>query len=131
MARSETRSNWLAGAGTALDAALYRLSIYGVPVLLALLSVAALVLWEPEYTDSTARALPFQMTEARGAPLTPQRAAQQLAGAPALRHHDTRLSEAPFWLRFDLQAAPAGNPPALEFPGSAKATIFEPGGAPR
>ncbi|MET0208643.1 MAG: EAL domain-containing protein, partial [Burkholderiaceae bacterium] len=65
----------------------------------------------------TARALPFQMTEARGAPLTPQRAAQQLPGAPALRHHDTRLSEAPFWLRFDLQAAPAGNPPALEFPG--------------
>jgi diguanylate cyclase (GGDEF)-like protein len=117
MARSETRSNWRSSASTALDAFLYRLSIYGVPVMIALLSLAALVLWEPEYSDHAARPVDFQMLEDRAAALDPRQAGAAISRTPPLRYHDTRLSEVPFWIRFDLLPGLDGRTPALEFPG--------------
>ena len=116
-ARFHSRFPWLASANATLDAILYRLSIYGVPVAIALLSLAALVLWEPQYPDSSARPLEFRMLEDQAASLTPQQATRALAQGPSLRHFDTRLSESPFWLRFQVLADAGGPPMALEFPG--------------
>ena len=113
---SDMRSKWLSGPNQVLDGLLYRLSIYGVPALIAAMSLAALVLWEPQFPEGSAQPLDFRLVEDPRAALSPNEAAPRLAAGAPVRYQDTRLSEAPFWLRFAPQAGLGANA-AIEFPG--------------
>ena len=92
---------------------LYRACVYAVPLAIALMTVAALFLWTSQYGGTTGSPLDLRFVHESGVGLTPGEARARLAEAPATRHYDTRLSEAPVWLRF---AVPAGNGTAVELP---------------
>jgi PAS domain-containing protein len=92
---------------------LYRACVYAVPLAIALMTVAALFLWTSQYGITTGSPLDLRFVHESGVGLTPVEARARLAEAPATRHYDTRLSEAPVWLRF---AVPAGNKTAVELP---------------
>ena len=115
-ARFDFRSSWLTRANAGLDEALYRLSIYGVPLMIAALSLAALLLWEPQYRETGAKPLEFRLLEQGRDASGPPEAGRASERGVALRYYDTRLSEAPFWLRFEAQPQ-GGVPQAVEIPG--------------
>jgi diguanylate cyclase (GGDEF)-like protein len=92
---------------------LYRACVYAVPLAIALMTVAALFLWTSQYGGTMGSPLDLRFVHESGVGLTPVEARARLAEAPATRHYDTRLSEAPVWLRF---AVPAGHGTAVELP---------------
>jgi diguanylate cyclase (GGDEF)-like protein len=102
---------------TYLDEGLYKLSAYAVPIVIALVSLVALLSWENHYQTESAEQIAFQLVEQSRSVKTdiPQAALQQMAGQPSRLHYDTRLSEAPFWLLFKVQADPKGEAVAIEF----------------
>jgi len=88
---------------SALDALLYGLGIYGVPVAIGLVTLIALTLWKTQYPSGDATQLEFAVLEQRGDEgLEPARALEQLRDARTARYHDTRLSEAPLWFSFTV-----------------------------
>jgi diguanylate cyclase (GGDEF)-like protein len=93
-----------------LDALIYGLSAYGLPVAIAALTALALAAWEPHYRVAAAQALELRVLEERGAALDPPRAAELLRSRVRVAHHDTRLSESPFWFGF------AARPGDVELP---------------
>lgn len=87
-----------------LDSLLYGLSVFGVPLAIALMTVIALVAWEGLYP---ANGTPAEFRVAKeDAPMAPQQAWAKLALLRPVTHFDTRLSEAPFWFVFGVLALP-------------------------
>ena len=96
-----------------MDWLLWALSIYFVPLLIALISVAALliaivsiaalVLWENQYAYSGGKALEFKVISAADGPLQPAEALPLVEASRATTHFDTRRSEAPVWFAFLAQ----------------------------
>ncbi|MFT4100743.1 MAG: hypothetical protein QM674_06845 [Burkholderiaceae bacterium] len=97
-----------------LDALLYGFSTHAVPVVLAIVSVIALVSWDDHYAAPNAselsfRALPVTAQET----LSPRQAAERLRDVTPVRHLDSRMVTTPFWV-----AVPIGHPePAPRAPG--------------
>ena len=83
-----------------LDALIYALAAYGLPVAIGVLTWIALAAWQPHYRAAGAVPLELRVMEDAGAALDPPRAAALLARRAPVPHHDTRLSEAPFWFAF-------------------------------
>src|SRR5512135_2858524 len=101
---------------TSLDAFLYRLGVYGVPLAIAAVSLVALAAWEPEFPVAGAVPLAFGVLEEGGGALTPAQALERLRRVPELTYRDTRLSERPFWLRFAVPPAANDGPSVVELP---------------
>ena len=100
--------------GTAIDTFLYRLSVYAVPVVVGLASLAALALLPPEYPLDEPRWLDINTFEESGRALTPAQALEQLADSRAESQRNTRLSESPFWFKFVVPAS--AQPTVIELP---------------
>jgi diguanylate cyclase (GGDEF)-like protein len=92
-------------ANAALDALLYGLSVYGVPVAIAVMSVIALFAFDRQYAAVTGTPLELRVLEQASDARGPEQALAQLANRPPVRHLDTRLSEAPFWFSFTARPA--------------------------
>lgn len=89
------------GINAAVDTLLYRLSVYGVPVVIGLATLVAVVMLPNEYVLDGASPLGISSLQEEGAaPLPPQQALTRLADKPALAGINTRLSESPFWFSF-------------------------------
>lgn len=99
-----------------LDRALRGLSVYVLPAAIGLLSVLAILFWPPQHPPSDTRPLAFRVVEDRGAALTPAQALARLQAQPLVPRHDTRLSEAPFWLAFSATRRPDEPTQAVELP---------------
>ncbi len=97
------------GISASVDTFLYRLSVYGVPVVIGLASLLALALLPNEYPLDGASPLELSVLQQDGASLTPRQALAQLPDQHAAAELNTRLSEAPFWFSFVVpaQAQPA------------------------
>jgi diguanylate cyclase (GGDEF)-like protein/PAS domain S-box-containing protein len=91
------------------------LSVYLVPIGVALVSALALASWNSHYIASGDQPLPLRVLAETGAPLTPGAAQRDLARAPAVERYDTRLSEAPVWFAVRTQGA-SGDNHVIEFP---------------
>ena len=98
-----------------LEAVLWILSIYIVPLFMALVSVAALVLWSDQYTDSDGKSLDLQVVEGDSAGMTPALARKRLESARPVSHFDTRRSEAPVWFGLTAGKIPDATT-MVEFP---------------
>ena len=98
----------------ALERVSWILSIYGVPLLIGAVSIAALLTWDDQYAVVSGKPLPVQVL-ADGAALTPRDARLLIDKEPALAHFETRRSEAPIWFAFAL---PVETPvdPVIELP---------------
>ena len=99
-----------------LDKGLYWVSAYAVPVLIGALSLLALFYWDNHYPSDGAVRVLFHLIKQSDQVNTPQQALQALSQQPDRHYHDTRLSEAPFWLSFIVKPDPSGSPVAVEFP---------------
>lgn len=96
------------GFHSSIDACIYALSVYGVPLVILAVTLAAMLAWDSQYDARDSLSLPLAALEDETASLSPGEAAAALRNAPRVRHHDTRLSEAPFWLAFRTE--PTGHP---------------------
>ena len=96
-----------------VEEALYRICVYAVPILIGLMTIAALVLWTSQYSGGGGTPLDLHFVHEGDRPLTPAQARQRLAEGPAARHYDTRLSEAPVWVRFSVPAGGLDQAPAI------------------
>ena len=88
-----------------LDALIYALCAYGLPLAIAALTWIALAAWQPHYRAAGAAPLELHVLEERDAPLDPPQALEELRSRAAVAHQDTRLSEAPFWFSFAVRPA--------------------------
>ena len=103
--RPSARRDALAALHAWLDAVLYGFSTLAVPIVLALLSVVALVYWDDFYAAPGARELGFRAVSATGQEaLTPRQAADQLRDLPPILHLDNRLATTPFWVAVPIPA---------------------------
>jgi diguanylate cyclase (GGDEF)-like protein/PAS domain S-box-containing protein len=98
-----------------LTAAMRLLSVYLVPIGVALVSLLALVSWNSHYVATDDVVLPLRVITAKGAPLAPDAALRQLARVPGVERYDTHLSEAPLWFAFYTHGQGNG-PQVVEFP---------------
>ena len=96
-------SGWTQRANATLDALLYGLSIYGVPAVIALMSLVALFALDRQYGAIGGAPLELRVLEQAGGQLEPEQALSQLASQPLVQHLDTKLSEAPFWFSFTVK----------------------------
>ena len=99
----------------ALEWVLWALSIYFVPLLIAVVSVAALLLWDDQYASGGGRTLDLKIYSSPEATLSPSQALALLAGVPSRTHFDTRRSEAPVWFSFQ-ESPPDEGHGLVEFP---------------
>ncbi len=99
------RPGWTKRANAALDALLYGLSVYGVPAVIAVMSLIALFTFNRQYGADDGNPLDFRIFEQTGEAPEPASALAQLADQPLVRHFDTRLSESPFWFSFTVLPA--------------------------
>ena len=99
---------------SAIESFLYRLSVYAVPVAVAIASMAALVLFPNQYPIDGAQRLPFAYLKDDRGSLHAADAVAAIPSVPAQRSLDTRLAETPFWVRFDVPAA--DRPQIVELP---------------
>jgi len=98
----------------ALDAAIFALSVYGVPAAIGAVTLVALVAWDRQYERADPAPLAIAVIEERGAALAPAEAAARLRAAAPVPFRDTRRSESPFWFAFT--AAPEGAGGEVELP---------------
>lgn len=103
------------GLRASADALLYALSVYGVPLVIGVASLIALMAWQSEYSEGSARALEFRVAPLKEA-AGPEEALARLEALPPVRHHDTGLSEVPFWFAFRVQATAPDQPVVVELP---------------
>src|SRR5450759_935422 len=117
MSRSPiTWPGWTKRANAALDSLLYGLSVYGVPAVIAAMSLAALLAWNGEYATSGGSSLEFRILEQTGEAPGPAHALAQLEERPAVDNQDTKLSESPFWFSFTVKPANSDERTNIELP---------------
>jgi diguanylate cyclase (GGDEF)-like protein len=96
------------------------LSVWLVPLGVALGSALILLLWHSHFPAAGGQPLSFLVVAENGVALTPSAALSELAQAHPVDYHDTRLSEAPLWLALHPRQQPADGPAGgqqmLEFP---------------
>nr|MDP2192607.1 EAL domain-containing protein [Rhodoferax sp.] len=99
-----------------LDSLLYVFSTYAVPILIGLVSLLALLAWEPQYPLAEPQPLEIQVLQGSPKVVEPQQALAQLRERPVAPFHDTRLSELPVWLSFVVPKDVKARPLMVEFP---------------
>lgn len=112
------------GLHEALDALIYALSAYGVPLAIAAVTLLALAAWDRRYALNDSLPVALTVAEDRAQALTPADAMARLRESQPLAHAETRLSEAPFWFAFAVPPSGLAARTDVEFP-SRHATAIE------
>lgn len=112
---STLRSPLPGRAHRALEAALRLLSFYGVPLVIALVSLAALALWDDPYVANGERQILLHVQAEAQQALTPEQARTQLARVRPVSVYDTKLKSEPIWFSFSARGDAEGNT-VVEFP---------------
>ena len=87
-----------------LDRLLFAVSAYALPLLIGLVTLAALLLWDGKLQVPPPALLDFSSIEQRQAGMTPAQAREALRGVVPARDRETRMSERPFWFTFPVKA---------------------------
>ena len=99
----------------AVERLLWALSLYLVPLLIAVVSLAALLFWDDQYAVSGGRPLDLRVVANQKETLTPAAARALVEQAKPIAYFETRRSETPIWFGFNAAIA-AGPVPVVEFP---------------
>ncbi len=101
----------------AMETGLYVMATYALPIVIAIVSLVALIAWSNHLPAPNARVLAFSvMRDDAGALTTPQAALARLRAEPQLRQLDTGMSEAPHWFVLPLGSVPSSLADSIEFP---------------
>lgn len=99
----------------AYEALLRALTLYAVPIVIALVSVCALLFWDDHLAAEEGSTVQLQVVPQSGPAETPLQARVRADAATPVAYFDTQRAENPFWfVARGLPATPA--PAALEFP---------------
>ena len=99
----------------AVESLLWLLSIYVVPLFIALVSITALVSWSDQYPAGGGTTLELKVVGPSPSSMTPAQARDLVLAARPISYFDTLLSEAPIW--FGLTANRRGDGEVMvEFP---------------
>ena len=98
-----------------LEAVLRALSLYVLPVGIAVISAIALFMWDDHYLALHDQPLELRVLAERDGPLAPAQVLARLPQSAPVAHADTSLSEAPFWFAFNTIDS-GGKAAAVEFP---------------
>lgn len=120
--RSQQYEQRTRGLSAALDTLLYRLSAFGLPIVIAVVSIVGFLSWDAYYPTAGAHPLAFQAFEAAG-PMSPRDALTSLEAQPRTTYLDTRRSEKNFWFRFSPHRDDGAEPQAIEFPSRHAMTL--------
>ncbi|MCF8179037.1 MAG: EAL domain-containing protein [Sulfuritalea sp.] len=90
------------GINAVVDTFLYRLSVFGVPLVIGFASLLAFFQLQYQYELAGASLLEFSAFEQKEPDLTPQEALTRVVDRPRTTGIDTSLSENPFWISFVL-----------------------------
>ena len=99
-----------------LDGVLFGMSTYALPLLIALLSLAAIFFWDSHYGATDTKALPITVMAEGGRALSASEALSRLREQAPVQNYDTRLSEEPVWFLFSVQGKAIGEPLMAELP---------------
>jgi len=99
-----------------VERAIYLLSAFATPLVLALFSLIALFAWQTQYPTNDPQTLSFKVMQGVPGRSDPVEAFQQLVGKPVTPYQETQLSEDPFWLAITVPATGPLGQQALEFP---------------
>ena len=123
-ARIGFRDNWLwPRLGAGLDSLLRALSIYIVPVAIAVASIAALILWDDQYSGTGSQPIQLQVLLDESASLNAVQAANRLEKLPPVSRFDTKRSENPVWFTFAIPPDASSRNTTVEFPSRHASTI--------
>ena len=95
----------------AIDALLYSLSVYAVPIAVGAVTLIAVVAWERQYPTDRGDGLDIRVFEQVGSDLAPAQALVRLRSEAPVTYRDTRLSESPFWFSFVARPSGRGDRP--------------------
>ncbi|MGZ8321310.1 MAG: diguanylate cyclase, partial [Telluria sp.] len=98
-----------------LEAVLRALSLYVLPLGIAVISAIALFMWDDHYLARHDQPLELRVLAERDGPLAPAQVLARLPQSAPVAHADTSLSEAPFWFAFNTIGS-GGKAAAVEFP---------------
>ena len=101
---------WTRRTSTALELFLYRLSIYGVPTVIGVMSIVALLTFDKQYTAGAGKPVEFRVFEQTGEAPTLAQARLRLANRPTVVYQDTNLSGSPFWFSFSVRPLEGDQP---------------------
>jgi diguanylate cyclase (GGDEF)-like protein len=103
--------------GAGMDKLVWVLSIYLVPLTIAMVSIAAVAMWQDQYAAGSPAVVRIQTLEdtSEGNTLGLEQARDALASAPAIDYFETRRSENPIWFAFDVTEAEKTRS-VIEFP---------------
>ena len=102
-------------AHRALEATLRLLSFYGVPVVIALVSLVALAVWNDPYVANGERQMLLHVQPEGEQALTPEQARTLLTRVRPVTVYDTKLKSEPIWFSFSSRGD-ADNSVTVEFP---------------
>ena len=100
----------------ALDALLYGLSVYAVPIAVGTVTVVAFIAWDRQYPLDSGAGLEIRVAEQADGVMTPEQALSALRSVEPVKHKDSHLSESPFWFSFEARPLAAGGPIVIELP---------------
>ncbi len=105
------RRSFDSGLNATVDTFLYRLSVYAIPLVIGIASLAALALLPNDYPINGAVQIQIAaLQQVEGQPLTAAEALEHLDDQQLAAEIHTGRSESPFWILFDV---PAGDRPAI------------------
>ncbi|MBU3738704.1 MAG: EAL domain-containing protein [Rhodoferax sp.] len=89
---------------------------YALPILIGIASLLALLVWPSQYSGSLGRTVDIRVMKGGDRLDDPRAALQQIKGVGPAPHHDTRLSEKPFWVLVPVASIGSTSDLSLEFP---------------
>lgn len=100
----------------AVERLLYALSVYWLPILIVVVSLLAIVTWQPQFRTAIPQPLEIRIAKGSETVVDPVLALAQLQGISGQLFQDTRLSETPYWFTFDTPKRVEASPLIVEFP---------------
>jgi len=106
-----------------MDSLLWGMSIYLVPIAIAMASIAAVFLWDDQYAGAGSKPVPMQVFMEPSTSLQPAQAAEELAALPKIVRFNTKRSERPVWFAFTAPTEKPSPRSTIEFPSRHASTI--------
>ena len=98
------------------DVLLGSVALYVIPLAAIALAVWALMAWEPVYEFGGVDPVDFKVLRDDNRILSESQVSGSLESMTRASEVETRLSEVPFWMAFQVGAAASGSTPAIFFP---------------
>lgn len=106
-----------------MDALLRAIAIYIVPVAIGMASIAALLLWDDQYSGKGSQPMLLQVLLDESGRLSAAQAVERLQTQPPVSRFDTRRSENPVWFTFAIPPDISSRSATVEFPSRHASTI--------